>query len=141
MSVTVITVSGMSVAVITGRYHSPMARWEPDSRGRLEQAAFELYRDPGFDRTTVAEIAERAGVTERTFFRHFADKRRDPVLRGAALLQGLLVDAVLEAPAGTCRRSWPCRPRSRRRARSSTAAASRRAGSVSAIILGSEELQ
>ena len=98
MSVTVITVSGMSVAVITGRYDSPMARWEPDSRGRLEQAAFELYRDRGFDRTTVAEIAERAGVTERTFFRHFADKR-EILFSGAAVLQGLLVDAVVEAPA------------------------------------------
>ena len=47
-----------------------MPRWEPDSRGRLEQAALELYGERGFDNTTVAEIAERAGVTERTFFRH-----------------------------------------------------------------------
>ena len=99
MSVTVITVPGMSVAVITARYHAAMARWEPDSRGRLEAAAFELYRDHGFDRTTVAEIAERAGVTERTFFRHFADKR-EILFSGAAVLQSLLVDAVIEAPGG-----------------------------------------
>ena len=87
------------MAVITDRYHAVMARWEPDSRGRLEQAAFELYRDRGFDRTTVAEIAERAGVTERTFFRHFTDKR-EILFSGAALLQALLVDAVTDAPEG-----------------------------------------
>jgi len=100
MSVTVITIPGMSEAVITDRYHSSMARWEPDSRGRLEQAAFELYGERGFDRTTVAEIAERAGVTERTFFRHFADKR-EILFSGAGQLQELLVDAVQDAPEGT----------------------------------------
>jgi len=89
----------MSATVIIDRYHSAMARWEPDSRGRLEEAAFELYRDRGFDRTTVAEIAGRAGVTERTFFRHFADKR-EILFSGAGQLQALLVDAVIEAPEG-----------------------------------------
>jgi len=63
----------MSVAVIL--YDQPMGRWEPDARGRLAQAALELYIERGFEQTTVAEIAERAGLTERTFFRHFADKR------------------------------------------------------------------
>jgi AcrR family transcriptional regulator len=52
-----------------------MGRWEPDARGRLLKAALELYGERGFEQTTVAEIAERAGLTERTFFRHFADKR------------------------------------------------------------------
>src|ERR1700748_566434 len=52
-----------------------MSRWQPNARGRLEQAALELYTERGFDQTTVAEIAQRAGLTERTFFRHFADKR------------------------------------------------------------------
>ncbi len=52
-----------------------MARWEPDAQGRLQQAAMELYTERGYDQTTVAEIAERAGLTERTFFRYFADKR------------------------------------------------------------------
>jgi len=51
-----------------------MVRWEPDSRGRLERAALELYGERGFEQTTVAEIAKRAGLTERTFFRHFDSK-------------------------------------------------------------------
>jgi AcrR family transcriptional regulator len=74
-----------------------MTRWEPDSRGRLEQAAFALYGERGFEDTTVAEIAERAGLTERTFFRHFADKR-DVLFGGAAALQDLFVDTVRDAP-------------------------------------------
>ncbi|MFD5224907.1 TetR/AcrR family transcriptional regulator [Microbacterium sp. NPDC058342] len=52
-----------------------MARWAPDSRGRLESAALELFEAKGFASTTVPEIAELAGLTTRTFFRHFADKR------------------------------------------------------------------
>jgi len=52
-----------------------VSRWQPNARGRLEQAALDLYTERGFDQTTVAEIAQRAGLTERTFFRHFADKR------------------------------------------------------------------
>src|SRR5579863_9240790 len=75
-----------------------MGRWEPDARGRLEQAALELYGERGFDQTTVAEIAERAGLTERTFFRHFADKR-EVLFSGAGLLTGLLVRTVAGAPA------------------------------------------
>jgi AcrR family transcriptional regulator len=75
-----------------------MARWEPDSRGRLVEAALALYGERGFENTTVAEIAERAGVTERTFFRHFADKR-EVLFWGAGALQDLLVNAVVDAPA------------------------------------------
>ena len=74
-----------------------MARWEPDSRGRLEQAALALYGERGFENTTVAEIAARAGLTERTFFRHFADKR-EVLFWGAGTLQELLVSAVASAP-------------------------------------------
>ena len=74
-----------------------MGRWEPNARGRLEQAALELYVERGFEQTTVAEIAERAGLTERTFFRHFADKR-EVLFAGAGALQELLVSAVAGAP-------------------------------------------
>jgi AcrR family transcriptional regulator len=75
-----------------------MGRWEPDAKGRIAKAAMELYGQRGFDQTTVAQIAERAGVTERTFFRHFADKRE--VLFGASHgLQDLMVGAVNRAPA------------------------------------------
>lgn len=52
-----------------------MARWAPGSRGRLENAALELFEAKGFAATTVPEIAARAGLTTRTFFRHFDDKR------------------------------------------------------------------
>ncbi|MDR7276132.1 TetR/AcrR family transcriptional regulator [Catenuloplanes atrovinosus] len=52
-----------------------MARWEPDARQRLERAAIELFTEQGFAATTVPEITARAGLTTRTFFRHFADKR------------------------------------------------------------------
>jgi AcrR family transcriptional regulator len=85
----------MSVAVI--KYDRPVGRWEADARGRLEQAALALYGERGFEQTTVAEIAERAGLTERTFFRYFADKR-EVLFWGAARLQESLVSAVVGAP-------------------------------------------
>jgi AcrR family transcriptional regulator len=72
-----------------------MSRWKPDARGRLEQAAMELYGDRGFDRTTVADIAKQAGLTERTFFRHFSDKRE--VLFGSSL-QDLIVEVLAGTP-------------------------------------------
>ncbi len=75
-----------------------MSRWEPNARGRLEQAALELYVERGFEQTTVAAIAQRAGLTERTFFRHFADKR-EVLFWGAGALQELVVRAVASAPA------------------------------------------
>src|SRR6202022_4363096 len=75
-----------------------MSRWEPDARGRLERAALELYGERGFEQTTVAEIARRAGLTERTFFRHFADKR-EVLFWGAGVLQELVVSTVASAPA------------------------------------------
>ena len=85
----------MSVAVIT--YHEPMARWEPDARGRLEQAALELFAERGYDNTTVADIADKAGLTERTFFRQFADKR-EVLFAGSDAMRELLADAVAGAP-------------------------------------------
>jgi AcrR family transcriptional regulator len=85
----------MSAAVIN--MINGMSRWEPNARGRLEQAAMELYGERGFEQTTVAEIAKRAGLTERTFFRYFADKR-EVLFAGADSLQEVMVGAVADAP-------------------------------------------
>ena len=76
-----------------------MGRWQPDSRGRLQEAALALYSERGFDQTTAAQIAARAGLTERTFFRHFADKR-EVLFGGSALLQDRIVAGVAGAPPG-----------------------------------------
>ena len=86
----------MPVTVIT--YHHAMGRWEPDARGRLAKAAMELYAEQGFEQTTVAEIAARAGLTERTFFRHYADKR-EVLFYGMDRLRDLLTRAVADVPA------------------------------------------
>ncbi|MBL0886825.1 TetR/AcrR family transcriptional regulator [Myceligenerans indicum] len=77
-----------------------MARWRPGSTGRLQQAAIELFTENGYDATTVAEIAERAGVTERTFFRHYGDKR-EVLFAGQQEFQSGFVDAITDAPPGT----------------------------------------
>src|ERR1700761_936965 len=74
-----------------------MGRWEPDARGRLAQAAMELYGERGFEQTTVAEIAARAGLTERTFFRHFADKR-EVLFNGSDRFRAAVVGPVDAAP-------------------------------------------
>jgi AcrR family transcriptional regulator len=74
-----------------------MSRWQPNARGRLEQAALELYTERGFDQTTVAEIAERAGLTERTFFRYFADKR-EVLFWGQGALMELITKHIADAP-------------------------------------------
>ena len=74
-----------------------MGRWQPDSRGRLQEAALVLFSERGFDQTTAAEIAARAGVTERTFFRHFADKR-EVLFSGSAPLRERIVAGVAGAP-------------------------------------------
>ncbi|MQM26289.1 TetR/AcrR family transcriptional regulator [Glycomyces albidus] len=74
-----------------------MARWEPNARGRLEEAAFELFAEHGFEQVTVAEIAGRAGLTERTFYRHFADKREVLFPDANPLVTGL-AEALERAP-------------------------------------------
>jgi AcrR family transcriptional regulator len=104
-----------------------MGRWEPNARGRLERAAMELYIERGFEQTTVTEIARRAGLTQRTFFRHYADKR-EVLFAGSGLLEELIVrtlggaldsaapiDAVAEAleAAGAAIQEGGDRPRQR----------------------------
>jgi AcrR family transcriptional regulator len=75
-----------------------MVRWSPDARGRLERAAFELFAEQGFAATTVPEITARAGLTTRTFFRYFADKRE--VFFAGDEIPELARRLLAEAPAG-----------------------------------------
>jgi AcrR family transcriptional regulator len=74
-----------------------MGRWEPDARGRLVVAAVDLFTEQGYDATTVAQIAERAGVTKSTFFRHFPDKR-ELLMAGQETLSRLMAEGIAEAP-------------------------------------------
>jgi len=87
----------MSTTVIRYVILGFMGRWKPDARARLEKAALALYREHGFAETTVAEIAERAGLTERTFFRYFADKR-EVLFSGAETLRQQLERGLDDAP-------------------------------------------
>ncbi|MDX6263022.1 MAG: hypothetical protein QOH84_4710 [Kribbellaceae bacterium] len=74
-----------------------MARWEAGARERLVLAALDLFTEQGYDATTVAQIAERAGVTKSTFFRHFPDKR-ELLVAGQETLSRLLSEGISEAP-------------------------------------------
>jgi AcrR family transcriptional regulator len=85
----------MSLSVID--YAEGVVRWQPDARGRLQQAALTLFDERGFDDTTVAAIAEHAGLTKRTFFRYFADKR-EVLFSGSEELEQLFVTEVRAAP-------------------------------------------
>jgi AcrR family transcriptional regulator len=75
-----------------------MSRWEGDAAGRLERAALELFDERGFDRTTVAQIAKRAGLNERSFYRYFSDKR-EVLFGGGDELGRRLEQALREVPA------------------------------------------
>lgn len=77
-----------------------MARWQPGARERLQEVALRLFADQGFEQTTVAEIARTAELTERTFFRHFADKR-EVLFAGQDDFLQLFTDPIETAPAGT----------------------------------------
>ncbi|GGP81631.1 TetR/AcrR family transcriptional regulator [Saccharothrix coeruleofusca] len=67
-----------------------MPRWKPDAVERLQTAALELFDEQGFERTTVAEIVQRAGLTQRTFFNHFADKREVLFVLSSQLQQEII---------------------------------------------------
>ena len=75
-----------------------MARWQPGARARLVLAAVDLFGEQGYDATTVAQIARRAGVTRSTFFRHFSDKR-EVLVAGQETLSRLLAEGIAEAAA------------------------------------------
>ena len=77
-----------------------MGRWEPGARERLVLAAVDLFHEQGYDETTVAQIADRAGVTRSTFFRHFPDKR-ELLVAGQAVMSALLAEGIEAAPAGS----------------------------------------
>jgi AcrR family transcriptional regulator len=78
-------------------YTVRMARWQPNASERLARAALELFAERGYENTTVIDIAQRAGLTKSTFFRHFQDKRE--VLFGDGTMNGLLAGAIAAAPA------------------------------------------
>ncbi len=81
------------------RYIRGVSRWKPNARERLQEAALELFRERGYAETTVDDIAARAELTERTFFRYFTDKR-EVLFAGSEILQTTVVDGIAEAPAG-----------------------------------------
>lgn len=77
-----------------------MARWQPDAENRLRTAALDLFEERGFEDTTVAEIAERANLTKRTFFRYFADKR-EVLFSNQEEFERPFKEAIRDAPAGS----------------------------------------
>src|ERR1700761_593862 len=85
----------MRLGAIT--YNAGMPRWEPNARERLERAALALFTENGYDATTVAGIADRAGLTKSTFFRHFADKR-EVLFSGQDFLLAQFSQAIRNAP-------------------------------------------
>ncbi|MGI9004876.1 MAG: TetR family transcriptional regulator [Streptosporangiaceae bacterium] len=74
-----------------------MSRWNPDAEGRLTKAAITLFAEQGYDETTVAEVAEAAGLTKRTFFRYFSDKR-EVLFNGSHALQESWIGGIETAP-------------------------------------------
>lgn len=73
-----------------------MSRWEPNTVERLQHAAMTLFHERGYSHVTVADIAEHAGLTKRTFFKHFPDKR-EVLFAGAAALEEQVHRSILES--------------------------------------------
>lgn len=94
------TVTDINVLSVTDKMEGGLVAKDDDGlRVRLQRAALELFRERGYDQTTAAEIAARAGVTERTFFRQFPDKR-EVLFDGEATLRAALTAAIADAPEG-----------------------------------------
>ena len=89
------TLAGKSAAVIL--YTGGMGRWEPGTAERLQKAALDLFTTRGFEQTTAAEIARAAGLTQRTFFRYFGDKR-DVLFYGQDLFVQAFLSGIDAAP-------------------------------------------
>lgn len=116
-----------------------MARWEPGARERIVVAAVDLFVEQGYDETTVAQIAERAGITKSTFFRHFPDKR-ELLAAGQETLSRLLSEGIAEAPEGAT--PLEAVAAGLQRASSSMGPANRELGPrISAAVAASAELQ
>ena len=81
------------------RYDLAMSRWEPDAKGRLQRAAMTLFLERGYADVTVADIAERAGLTKRSFFNHFVDKREVLFADADAFLRALTEPLAALDPA------------------------------------------
>jgi AcrR family transcriptional regulator len=113
-----------------------MPRWEPDARERLVIAALQLFSEQGYDETTVAEIAQRAGVTSSTFHRHFPDKR-DILAAGQEILSSLLAEGIAAAPADAA----PLDAVAEGLSRAATAYEPERSSLIAAAIASSTELQ
>lgn len=84
---------------VTDNRRKALKRHEGDARSRLQQAALALFDEQGYEQTTAAQIAARAGVTERTFFRYFPDKR-EVLFGGEHILRAALLESMASAPAG-----------------------------------------
>jgi AcrR family transcriptional regulator len=76
-----------------------MARWQPGTSERLRAAALDLFASRGYEQTTAADIAGAVGLTERTFFRHFGDKR-EVLFQGQEQLTEAFLGAISAAPEG-----------------------------------------
>ena len=113
-----------------------MPRWEPDARERLVTAALQLFSEQGYDETTVAEIAQRAGLTKSTFHRHFPDKR-DVLAAGQETLSRLLAEGIAAAPEDDS----PLEAVAEGLRRASGAFQPERATLVAAVVATSAELQ
>lgn len=74
-----------------------MSRWKPDAQNRLQQAALDLFHERGYEHTTVSDIAQRAGLTERTFFRYYVDKR-EVLFSGPVPLDEFIAQVIASQP-------------------------------------------
>ena len=115
-----------------------MARWEPGARERLVVAAVDLFTERGYDATTVAQIAERAGVTKSTFFRYFPDKR-ELLVAGQETLSRLLAEGIAEAPVSAS--PLEAVAAGLKRASSAMGQMNRELGPLKAAVAASAELQ
>src|SRR5690349_25179007 len=92
-----VTDASTEVSVTDTKEDGFMPRSGAEARARLREAALDLYGEQGYEATTTVQIAARAGVTERTYFRHFADKR-EVLFDGETELRDTMCGAVAAAP-------------------------------------------